>query len=94
MKACFPGTALFIPVWVRIHGSPLIQCAMTSASDEGAELMVHNPSAVPDRFDLLFSPIAQSWRECSVIFRRYQARSIRISFRARHLALYTRQHNV
>jgi len=55
--------------------------------------MVHNPSAVPDRFDLLFSPIAQSWRECSVIFRRYQARSIRISFRARHLALYTRLHN-
>jgi hypothetical protein len=66
---------------------------MTSAPDEGTELMVHNPSAVPGRFDLLFSPIAQSWRECSVIFRRYQASSIRVPFRVRHLDLCARQHN-
>jgi hypothetical protein len=56
--------------------------------------MVHDPFAVPDRFDLLVSPIAQSWRECSIIARRYEAKSISISFLARHLPLYSGQHSL
>jgi hypothetical protein len=83
--------SLLIPVWIRAPGSPLYRCAMTSASEYSGELMVHDPFAMPDRFDLLFSPIAQSWRECSIIARRYVAKSISISFLARHLPLYSGQ---
>jgi hypothetical protein len=79
MRECL-HRSLLIPVWIRVPGSPLYQCEMTFVSEYGAELMVHNPFAVPDRFDLLFSPIAQSWRECSIIARRYEAKSIRVSF--------------
>ena len=86
--------SLLIPVWIRAPGLLLYQCAMTFVSENGAELMVHDPFAMPDRFDLLFSPIAQSWRECSIIARRYEAKSIRISFLARHLPLYSGQHSV
>jgi hypothetical protein len=86
--------SLLIPVWIRAPGSPLYQCAMTSASEYWGELMVHDPFAMPDRFDLLFSPIAQSWRECSIIARRYGAKSIRIRFLAQHLPLYPGQHSV
>jgi hypothetical protein len=78
-------TSLSLPVWIRAPGSPLCQCAMTFVSEHGAELTLPDPFAVPDRFDLLFSPLAQSWRECCVTARRYEARSIRISFLARHL---------
>ncbi len=90
----FLHKSLLIPVWIRAPGSPLYQCAMTFVSENGAELMVHDPFAMPDRFDLLFSPTAQSWRECSVIARRYEAKSIGISFLARHLPLYSGQHSV
>jgi hypothetical protein len=86
--------SLSIPVWIRAPGSPLYQCAMTSASEYFGELMVHDPFAMPDRFDLFFSPIAQSWRECSIITRRYGVKSIRIRFLARHLPLYRGQHRV
>jgi hypothetical protein len=86
--------SLLIPVWIRAPGSPLYQCAMTFVSDNAAQLMVHDPFAMPDRFDLLFSPIAQSWRECSIIARRYGAKSIIISFLARQLPLYSGQHSV
>jgi hypothetical protein len=67
---------------------------MTSASEYWGELIVHDPFAMPDRFDLLFSPIAQSWRECSIIARRYGAKSIRIFFLARHFRLYPGRHGV
>jgi hypothetical protein len=77
-----------IPVWIRVPGASLIQCAMKSASDHAAELEVDDPFALPDRFELLFSPIAQSWRECVVLSRRQHARSVSISFRGRHLDLY------
>jgi hypothetical protein len=93
MRKCIHKSVL-IPVWIRTPGSPLYQCAMTFVSENGAELMVHDPFAMPDRFDLLFSPIAQSWRECSIIARRYEAKSISISFLARHLPLYSGQHSV
>jgi hypothetical protein len=93
MRKCL-HKSLLIPVWIRAPGSPLYQCAMTSASEYSAELMVHDPFAPPDRFDLLFSPIAQSWRECFIIARRYGAKSIKISFLARHLPLYPGQHSV
>ena len=86
--------SLLIPVWIRAPGSPLYQCAMTSASEYWGELMVDDPFAPPDRFDLLFSPIAQSWRECSIIARRYGAKSIKIRFLARHLPLYSGQPSV
>jgi hypothetical protein len=86
--------SLLIPVWIRAPGSPLYRCALTSVSEYSGELMVHDPFALPDRFDLLFSPIAQSWRECSIISRRYGAKSIRIRFLARHLPLYRGQHSV
>lgn len=72
-------------------GSPLYQCEMTLVSENGAELMVHDPLAMPDRFDLLFSPIAQSWRECAIVARRYEAKSVRILFLGRHLPLYSSQ---
>jgi len=93
MRKCL-HKSVFIPVWIRAPGSPLYQCAMTFVYENGAELMVHDPFAMPDRFDLLFSPIAQSWRECSIIARRYEAKSINISFLARHLPLYSDQHSV
>jgi hypothetical protein len=93
MRECL-HRSLLIPVWIRVPGPPLYQCEMTFVSEYGAELMVHNPFAVPDRFDLLFSPIAQSWRECSIIARRYEAKSIRVSFLGRHLPLYSDQHSV
>jgi hypothetical protein len=67
---------------------------MTLVSENRAELIVDDPFAVPDRFDLFSSPIAQSWRECSIIARRYEAKSISISFLARHLPLYWGQHSV
>jgi hypothetical protein len=86
--------SVLIPVWIRERGSPLYQCAMTFVSENGAELIVHDPFAVPDRFDLRFSPIAQSWRECFILARRYEAKSISISFLARHLPLYSGQHSV
>jgi hypothetical protein len=86
--------SLLIPVWIRTPSSPLYQCALTSASEYWGELMVDDPFAPPDRFDLLFSPIAQSWRECSIIARRYGAKSIKIRFLARHLPLYRGQHGV
>jgi hypothetical protein len=86
--------SLLIPVWIRAPGSPLYQCAMTSASEYSAELIVHDPFAPPDRFDLLFSPIAQSWRECFIVARRYGAKSIKISFFARHLPLYPGENSV
>ena len=85
--------SLFIPVWVRTPFSPLLACAMTSVSEKRAELLV-NSSSIPDLFDLLFSPIAQSWRECSIIARRYGAKSIKIRFLARHLPLYSGQPSV
>jgi hypothetical protein len=84
-------TSLLIPVWIRVPGSPLYQCEMTLVSENGAELMVHDPLAMPDRFDLLFSPIAQSWRECAIVARRYEAKSVRILFLGRHLPLYSSQ---
>jgi hypothetical protein len=93
MRKCV-HKSLLIPVWIRAPGSPLYQCAMTFVSEKGAELMVHDPFAPPDRFDLLFSPIAQSWRECFIIARRYGAKSIKISFLARRLPLYPGQHSV
>ena len=86
--------SLLIPVWIRAPGLLLYQCAMTFVSENGAELMVHDPFAMPDRFDLLFSPIAQSWRECFIVARRYGAKSIKISLLARHLPLYPGQHSV
>jgi hypothetical protein len=86
--------SLLIPVWIRAPDSPLYQCALTSASEYWGELMVDDPFAPPDRFDLLFSPIAQSWRECSITARRYGAKSIKIRFLARHLPLYRGQHGV
>jgi hypothetical protein len=88
MRECL-HQSLLIPVWIRAPGLLLYQCAMTFVSENGAELMVHDPFAMPDRFDLLFSPIAQSWRECSVTARRYEAKSIRVSFLGRHLPLYS-----
>lgn len=93
MRKCLQKS-LLIPVWIRAPGSPLYQCAMTSVSEHSAELMVRDPFAPPDRFDLLFSPIAQSWRECFIIERRYGVKSIKISFLARHLPLYFDQHSV
>ena len=84
--------SLFIPVWVRTPFSPLLACAMTCVSEQGAELLV-NSSSVPDRFDLLFSPIAQSWRECSVVSCGRDGQSIGICFLGRHLALYPGQNN-
>jgi hypothetical protein len=84
--------SLFIPVWVRTPFSPLLACAMTSVCQQGAELLV-NSSSVPDLFDLLFSPIAQSWRECSVTWCGRDRQSIGICFLARHLALYPGQNS-
>jgi hypothetical protein len=79
--------SLFIAVWVGTPFSPLLACAMTSVSEKRAELLV-NSSSVPDLFDLLFSPIAQSWRECSVTWCARDRRSVGICFLGRHLALY------
>lgn len=88
MRKYFHCTEWLIPVWVRVTGSSLIQCEMTHASDQAAELKVDDPFILPDRFELLFSPIAQSWRECVIISRRYHARSVSIAFRGRHLGLH------
>jgi hypothetical protein len=85
--------SLLIPVWIRASGSPLYQCTMTSASEYSAELMMHDPFAAPDRFDLLFSPIAQSWRECLIIARSWGGKSCKISFLARRYPLYPGQHS-
>jgi hypothetical protein len=93
MRECL-HQSLLIPVWIRAPGLLLYQCAMTFVSENGAELMVHDPFAMPDRFDLLFSPMARSWRECSIIARRYEAKSIIISFLARQLPLYSDQCSV
>jgi len=92
MRKCL-HKSLLIPVWIRTPDSPLYQCAMTLVSEIEADLMVHDPFAIPDRFDLLLSTRAQSWRECSIIARRYVSKSIRISFLAQHLSLYTGQHS-
>lgn len=79
--------SLLIPVWIRGFGAPLFQCVMTSVSEHGGELQVH-PNQVPDLFDLLFSPIAQSWRECSTIWCDRNANSVGICFLRRHVPLY------
>ena len=92
MRECL-HKSLLIPVWIRAPGSPLYQCAMTFVSEYGAELIAHDPFAMPDRFDLLFSPIAQSWRECSVVSCGRDGQSIGIRFLGRHLALYPGQNN-
>ena len=87
-KRCYDS--LFIPVWVRMPFSPLLACAMTSVSEEGAELLM-NSSSVPDLFDLLLSPTAQSWRECALAWCGRDRRSVGIYFLGRHLALYPGQ---
>mgnify|MGYP007135464037 CR=1 FL=1 len=84
MQECY-HKSLLIPVWIRAACLPLLQCALTSASEDGAELKLEDPFVVPDRFDLFFSPIAQSWRECYVNWRKYEAKSIGINFVARHI---------
>jgi hypothetical protein len=86
--------SLLIPVWIRALGWPLYQCTMTSASEYSAELMVQYPLTPPDRFDPLFSPVAQSWRECLIIARSRGSRCIKISFLARRYPLYPGQHSV
>jgi hypothetical protein len=92
MQECY-HKSLLIPVWIRASCLPLLRCAITSASEDGAELKLKNPSVIPERFDLFFSPIAQSWRECRINWRRYEAKSIGIIFLARHLAYsYPTQH--
>jgi hypothetical protein len=78
--------SLLVPVWVRAACLPFLPCTLTSVSDGGAELKMHDPFVVPDRFDLFFSPTAQSWRECSVNWLKYEAKLIGISFLARHMA--------
>jgi hypothetical protein len=81
------GKWVSIRVWVRSPGSPaLLQCTMTYVSESGAELLVDDLFQVPDRFDLLFSPIAQSWRECLIDARRYESKSIMITFLARRFS--------
>jgi hypothetical protein len=53
MREVFPKS-LLIPVWIRAPGSPLYQCALTSASEYWGELMVDDTFSPPDRLDLLF----------------------------------------
>lgn len=84
MQEYFRCTETLIAVWVRLPDAPLIQGTITSASDHAAELKVDDLFALPDKFELLFSPIATSWRECVVVSRRYHAQSVNISFRGRH----------
>jgi hypothetical protein len=76
--------SLLIPVWIRTARPPLLQCDLTTASEYGAELKLDDPFSIPDHFELLFSPLAQSWRQCSVNWRRYE--SLGIIFVARHTA--------
>lgn len=78
--------SLSVPVWVRTDYLSLLLCALTSASDGSGELTLDDPCIVPDRFDLLFSPTAQSWRECSVRWRKYHTKSIGITFLSRHIS--------
>jgi hypothetical protein len=92
MQECY-HKSLLIPVWIRASCLPLLRCAITSASEEGAELKLKDPFVVPDRFDLFFSPIAQSWRGCCINWRRYEAKSIGITFLARHLAYSYPEHH-
>jgi hypothetical protein len=77
---------LSITVWIRASDLALYKSEMTAATDYKGELIVHDPFVIPDRFDLLFSPTAQSWRRCVVVERRSEAKSIVILFIARHLA--------
>lgn len=79
-------SSLSHPVWVRAAGLPLVRCLMGFVSEERAQLKFEDSCVVPDRFDLLFSPRAQSWRECSVSWRRPVLKTIGISFLARHTA--------
>jgi hypothetical protein len=47
-------------VWVRVPGLPLLPSLMDSVGEHRAQLRLEDPYIVPDQFDLLFSPIAQS----------------------------------
>jgi hypothetical protein len=75
--------SLSIPVWIRAPGLPPLRGIMEAVSEHRAKLNVEDVYIIPERFDLLFSPIAQSWRECLVEWRRASVNTIGIKFAAR-----------
>jgi hypothetical protein len=53
-------------------GSPPRECSLCDASQEGAQLLVPDPAAVPDEFVLALSAGGGATRKCRVIWRREQ----------------------
>jgi hypothetical protein len=71
---------LSYPGWILVEGCPLHQCVIEDVSDGGARLLVDDVSAIPDRFRLLMSPTARTYRECRVCWRRPGPRRIGLQF--------------
>jgi hypothetical protein len=94
MREFFHKSAAFhesstYPVWVRTPDQQMIRCTLGSVSEYTALLELDEPCELPERFDLLFSSTAQSWRDCLVVRRGPGPTAFAIRFLARHVTLET-----
>jgi hypothetical protein len=55
--------------WINVNGRAVSECQVLDISNHGAKVVVEIPSAVPDRFALVFFQGGQN-RACEVIWRR------------------------
>ena len=61
--------ARHVSAWIKVNGHAHSECQVLDISKEGAKVIVDLPSAVPDRFALVFFQGGQN-RACEVIWRR------------------------
>jgi hypothetical protein len=67
------------PAFIDLGGGrPAVKCALCDASQEGAQLAVANPEALPDEFILALSSDGAARRRCRVTWR--AADSIGVQF--------------
>jgi hypothetical protein len=58
------------PAWIDLgDGTPLRECSLCDASQQGSQLTVAEPDQVPDRFTLALSADGSATRQCRVIWR-------------------------
>src|SRR5262249_17296207 len=62
--------AINYPAYIDLgDGSPFQECALSDASQEGAQLTVSEPDALPERFILALSADGAALRKCKVVWR-------------------------
>jgi len=65
-----PRRLVSYPAFIDLgDGQPAIKCSLCDASQEGAQLAVANPEALPDEFVLALSSDGAARRRCRVTWR-------------------------